>query len=139
MDLGAGGPVRAARAGLDGAVEIARRRSSRSTTLFLIVRRAAGAGGAVAGCSTRTRWGIAGARRDAGPRDGRRAGRRPGAGCSPRVFALGALLAGLAGALQIPREPVERCSMDLAVDRRGVRGRGRRRPGLDPGAFLAAL
>ena len=92
-------------------------------------RRPAGAGRADAGCS-RARasacW----------------SARRPRTACSPAalgideralftaVFALGAFLAGLAGALQLPREPAN-LGMDLAIDRRRVRRHRRRRPGLD--------
>ena len=47
------------------------------------------------------------------------------------VFALGALLAGLGGALQIPREPAQ-LFLDLDRDLRRVRGRGRRRHGQHP-------
>jgi branched-chain amino acid transport system permease protein len=66
-------------------------------------RRPAGAG--LCGCCSRA---PAGARWCAPPRktarwSARWASTRPG--CSPAVFALGALLAGLGGALQLPREP----------------------------------
>ena len=47
------------------------------------------------------------------------------------VFALGALLAGLGGALQLPREPAN-LELDLQHHRRGLRRRGGRRHGLDP-------
>ena len=46
------------------------------------------------------------------------------------VFALGAVLAGLGGALQIPREPANLDS--TSRDRRRLRGRGRRRHGQHP-------
>ena len=48
------------------------------------------------------------------------------------VFALGALLAGLGGALAIPREPAS-LEIDLVRHLRRLRRRGGRRPGLDSG------
>ncbi len=47
------------------------------------------------------------------------------------VFALGAFLAGLGGALQLPREPPTRAGPD--GDRRSLRGRGGRRHGAASG------
>ncbi len=55
------------------------------------------------------------------------------------MFALGALLAGLGGALQLPREPAN-LEMDIGHHRRRLRGVvvGGRHGSL-PGAFVAAL
>ena len=98
--------------------------------------RAAGAGRPVAAADAHA-LGRAGARRHPGPRDGGRPRRRPGGCCSPRCSPLGALLAGLGGALQLPREPAN-LDMDLSVIADAfvvvvVGGMGSM-----PGAYLAA-
>ena len=96
--------------GLKGSVELAGSVVPQYTVFLLVV------GPLVFGLLwllfRRTRWGIA-VRAHAGRRDGRGA-RRERAWLFTAVFALGILLAGLAGALQIPRESVT-LQMDLAV------------------------
>ncbi len=80
---------------------------------------------------TKTRWGTLVRAATAGSRDGRRARRRPGVAVHRRLRARDACLAGLGGALQLPREPAN-ARPRPRDDRRRVRRRGRRRHGLDP-------
>ena len=120
--------------GLRGAVELLGRRCR--ATIFPDRRRADRAARAAL-LLARTRFGRAGARGDAGPRDGRRARRQSG-GVVHGGVRLGSVLAGLGGALQVAREPAN-LGIDLTVISDAfvvvvVGGMGS-----IPGAYLAAV
>ena len=134
--MGRRGSARAARAGLDGAVRWSRAARSRSTTCSCIV-----VGPVVLVALTllmrRTRFGVL-VRAASENRVLAAALGIDEAKLFTAVFALGAFLAGLAGALQLPREPAN-LGMDLAMiaDAFVVTVVGGL--GSIPGAFVAAI